>query len=54
MVTWLLDLDGVVWLADEAIPGAANAIARIRANGTTVAFLTNNSSLPVSDYVAKL
>jgi 4-nitrophenyl phosphatase len=53
-VTWLLDLDGVVWLDDEAIPGAANAVARIRAQGTTVAFLTNNSSLPVSDYVTKL
>lgn len=51
---WVLDLDGVVWLGDEPVPGAANAIARLRDRGERVVFLTNNSSLPVSDYVAKL
>lgn len=53
-MTWLLDLDGVVWLADEPIPGAADAIAALRASGTSVAFLTNNSSATVEEYLAKL
>lgn len=51
---WVLDLDGVIWLDDEPVPGAANAVARLRDRGERVVFLTNNSSLPVADYVAKL
>ena len=39
----LCDLDGVVWLARQAIPGAAEAIERIRASGRRVLFVTNNS-----------
>jgi 4-nitrophenyl phosphatase len=48
------DLDGVVWRGDEAIPGSAAAVAELRAAGLRVAFLTNNSSGRVADYVAKL
>ena len=51
---WVLDLDGVVWLGDEAIPGAADAIARIRATGDRVVFVTNNSFSPVAAIEAKL
>jgi len=40
----LCDLDGVVWLAHEAIPGAPEAIARLRASGRRVLFVTNNSA----------
>ena len=39
----LCDLDGVVWLAHEPIPGAVEAIARLRAAGIRVLFVTNNS-----------
>jgi len=39
----ICDLDGVVWLAREAIPGAAAAIAELRTRGTRVLFVTNNS-----------
>ena len=39
----LCDLDGVVWLAHRPIAGAAEAIARLRAAGATVLFVTNNS-----------
>jgi 4-nitrophenyl phosphatase len=39
----LCDLDGVIWLAHEAIPGASDAIARLRTAGSTVMFVTNNS-----------
>jgi glycerol-1-phosphatase len=50
----VLDLDGVLWLGDEPLAGAADAVARLRAGGVPVIFLTNNSSLPVPAYVAKL
>ncbi len=53
-MTWLLDLDGVVWLADEPIPGSAAAIADLRASGERVVFLTNNSSATLAEYLAKL
>jgi 4-nitrophenyl phosphatase len=48
------DLDGVVWLAEVAIAGSAEAITRLRAAGHTVAFVTNNSSSPLADIEAKL
>ena len=50
----VLDLDGVLWLGDEPLPGAAEAVARFRAAGLEVGFMTNNSSLPVGQYVEKL
>ena len=53
-MAWVLDLDGVVWLADEPIPGAAEAVATLRERGERVLFLTNNSSMTVGDYVVKL
>ena len=53
-MAWVLDLDGVVWLADEPIPGAADAIATLRERGERVLFLTNNSSMTVGDYMVKL
>jgi 4-nitrophenyl phosphatase len=48
------DLDGVVWLAEAAIAGSTEAIARLRAAGHSVAFVTNNSSSPLADIEAKL
>jgi HAD superfamily hydrolase (TIGR01450 family) len=53
-VTWLLDLDGVVWLGTEPIPGAAEAVALLRARGEGVAFITNNSNAPAAAVEAKL
>ena len=53
-MTWVLDLDGVVWLGDEPIPGAADAVARLRARGERVLFATNNSSAVLGDQEAKL
>ncbi len=40
----LLDLDGVVYLGPNAIPGAAEALAQARAKGMRLAFVTNNAS----------
>ena len=51
---WVLDLDGVIWLADEAIVGSAGAIERLRAAGHDVVFVSNNSSAPVTAVEEKL
>ncbi len=40
----MLDLDGVVYIGHEAVDGAAGHIARARAAGMRVAFITNNAS----------
>jgi HAD superfamily hydrolase (TIGR01450 family) len=53
-MTVVLDLDGVIWLADRAIPGAADAVARLRAGGHRVVFVSNNSFARVADVEAKL
>ncbi|MCU1486459.1 MAG: putative phosphatase [Actinomycetia bacterium] len=53
-MAWLLDLDGVVWLSGVAIPGSPEAVARLRAAGERVLFVTNNSSARVAEQEAKL
>jgi HAD superfamily hydrolase (TIGR01450 family) len=53
-VTWALDLDGVVWLAGQAVPGSAEAVSDLRAAGERVVFLTNNSGPLLSGHVAAL
>ncbi|MBI2704347.1 MAG: HAD-IIA family hydrolase [Actinobacteria bacterium] len=42
-MAWVLDLDGVLWLGDDSIPGAAEAVGRLRAANEPLAFVTNNS-----------
>lgn len=39
---FLLDLDGVVYVGDEPLPGAREALARLRETGKRVRFLTND------------
>jgi glycerol 3-phosphatase-2 len=41
---FLFDLDGVLYRGSEPIPGAAEAVDRLRGLGKRVAFVTNNSS----------
>jgi HAD superfamily hydrolase (TIGR01450 family) len=50
----LCDLDGVVWLGGVAIPGSVEAIARLRAAGRRVVFVTNDSSSTIAEHVAAL
>jgi phospholysine phosphohistidine inorganic pyrophosphate phosphatase len=50
----LLDLDGVVYVGDEAVPGAAETVSRLEADGIRHRFLTNTTSRPRSAIVAKL
>lgn len=40
----LLDLDGVVYIGGDPVPGAAEAIAQARDQGQQIAFITNNAS----------
>jgi len=42
--TWVVDLDGVVWLTGRPIPGVDEAVARLRGAGVRVLFATNNSA----------
>ncbi|MHB8344549.1 MAG: HAD-IIA family hydrolase [Ferrimicrobium sp.] len=51
---WLIDLDGVVWRFNDAIPGAGEAVRLLREAGHSVYFVTNNSTLSRGDYVTKL
>jgi len=50
----LCDLDGVIWLAQQPIPGSVDAVARLRAGGRRVVFVTNNSSAVVAAQEAAL
>jgi len=50
----LCDLDGVVWLKHEPLPGAVDAIADMRSRGHRVLFVTNNSSKTLGEQVAIL
>jgi 4-nitrophenyl phosphatase len=52
--TWVIDLDGVIWLAQQPIPGSADAIARLRQAGVGVLFATNNSLPTLSELVTQL
>ncbi len=53
-VGWVLDLDGVVWLGDQPIAGAADAVRRVQEAGEPIAFVTNNSYGRRSDVARKL
>lgn len=50
----LLDLDGVVYIGDHAVPGAVSALAAARAAGMRVAFVTNNAGRPPETVAAHL
>lgn len=41
-----LDLDGVVYVGDHAVPGAVEGLAAARGHGMHLAFITNNASRP--------
>jgi HAD superfamily hydrolase (TIGR01450 family) len=53
----LLDLDGVVYLGPEPIPGVPEALRSARAAGMRLAFVTNNAARPphaVADHLTEL
>ncbi|MCY1137948.1 HAD-IIA family hydrolase [Actinoplanes sp. Pm04-4] len=50
----IFDLDGVVYLIDEPIAGAVEAVGKLRDRKTPVAYATNNASRRAADVAAKL
>lgn len=50
----VFDLDGVIYLGDQPIPGAPEAVSRLRAAGKPVAYLTNNASRRAAEVAALL
>ena len=51
---WLFDLDGTIYIGDRLVPGAADAVAALRAAGRRLAFLSNKPLETRADYAAKL
>lgn len=54
MKGYIFDLDGTVYLDDEPIKGAVEAINKLKSRGDRVVFLTNKSIARRKDYVQKL
>lgn len=52
--SWLTDMDGVLVHEEQAIPGAAEFLARLRETGTPFLVLTNNSIYTRRDLSARL
>ena len=50
----LIDLDGCLWVGDEATMLAPEALAALREAGKSVAFVTNDPRHHVEEYVRKL
>lgn len=51
---YIFDLDGTVYLGEELLPGAGEAIATLRARGKRMVFLSNNPSHTRDAYADKL
>ncbi len=50
----LFDLDGVVYLGPQPVPGASDGIAGLRSRGVRVGFVTNNAARPPQVVVDQL
>jgi len=50
----LVDLDGVVWVGREMVPGAVETLVKLLADGMEIVFVTNNSVRRPSAYAARL
>lgn len=50
----LIDLDGVVWVGREPIPGAAEALRVLHAASKKIVFVTNNPGKPAAAYAQRL
>jgi phosphoglycolate/pyridoxal phosphate phosphatase family enzyme len=51
---FIVDLDGVVWVGDRVVPGAAEAIGELRRRGKRVLFVTNDPRSSRQEYAARL
>ena len=50
----LLDLDGCLWVGDEALPDAPAAVGLLREAGKGIAFLTNDARHAPEEFVRRL
>jgi HAD superfamily hydrolase (TIGR01458 family) len=50
----LLDIGGVVYVGEAALPGARQAVARLKAEGLPVRCITNTTRTPLAGVVARL
>ena len=50
----LVDLDGVVWIGREPVPGAPEALATLLGAGKPIVFVTNNPTHPPAEYAERL
>jgi HAD superfamily hydrolase (TIGR01450 family) len=50
----LIDLDGVVWVGSDPVPGAAETLRRLLEDGKPVVFVTNNPGRPPATYAERL
>lgn len=51
---FLIDLDGVVWLGHDLLPGAADTISTLMAEGKRIAFVTNSPRLAPGEHAEVL
>jgi len=51
---FLIDLDGVVWIGREPIPGSAETLAALLEAGKRLVFVTNNPGRPPEAYAERL
>lgn len=51
---FLVDLDGVVWVGREPVPGATEALRELLAAGKRLVFVTNNPARPPAVYAERL
>ena len=51
---FLLDLDGVLYMGDRPVPGAAEALGRLRESGRPVRFLSNSTRRSRASVAARL
>lgn len=52
--SYLIDLDGCIWLGGELLPGSAAFVAHLEAEGHRVRYLTNTSGSTGADLAARL
>jgi HAD superfamily hydrolase (TIGR01450 family) len=50
----LVDLDGVVWIGRELVPGSAAALRSLLDAGKQIVFVTNNPGKPAAEYARRL
>jgi len=50
----LIDLDGVVWIGREPVPGSPEALRALLESGKRIVFVTNNPGRPPAAYAERL